>query len=229
MELDKDELDESNQNLVEAGGNPRQQIQSMVQEHDSQTRAHPNPPAANAELRSRRVYREISRLAADQTERTGTGSGGIRRAQKAQALSARHSALASELDATKGRIPELALHTKAAKDGTLAPPPATLVQHSHADAASLVGRTKAIAADQAILSLVDRRIADQNQLARVYGQWTSVAALQAQRLAHGVLLDALIVIGVLILCCCWTAGCSTCWTGRNWIAGRSKPCAALRA
>jgi small-conductance mechanosensitive channel len=201
LELDKDELDESNQNLLDAGGNPRQQIESMVQEHDAQTKAHPNPPATKAvadDLRgSIRKFRSWWQLR--QKERA-LEAAGFAALQKAQALSARHTALASGLDATKGSIPELALHTKAAKDATQAPPPPTThVQRSHEDAASLVGRTKAIAADQAILTLVNRRIADQNQLARVYSQWTSAVALQSQMLAHGILLDALIVIGVLIL------------------------------
>ena len=37
-ELDKDELDAANQDLVDAGGNPRQQIEAIVQEHDAQTK-----------------------------------------------------------------------------------------------------------------------------------------------------------------------------------------------
>ena len=200
LELDKDELDESNQNLVEAGGNPRQQIESLVQEHDAQTKAHPNSPAAKAaaddqrssigkirdwwQLRQKEQALEAAKYAA---------------LQEARALSARHATLASGLDATKGSIPELALHTKAAKDAAQAPPPTPQVQHSHEDAASLVGRTKSIAADQAILTLVNRRIADQNQLAHVYDEWAAVAALQSQKLAHAMLLDALIVMGVLIL------------------------------
>ncbi len=200
LELDKDELDESNQNLVEAGGNPRQQIESMVQEHNAQTKAHPNTPAAIVQASGQggsigkfRDWRQIRQ------KELALQAAAYAAAQKAQALSARHAALAGGLDATKGSIPELALHTKAAKDGTLSPPPTPQLQHSHADAASLVGRTKAIAADQAILTLVNRRIADQNQLARVYGQWAAVVALQSQRLSHALLLDVLIVIGVLIL------------------------------
>jgi small-conductance mechanosensitive channel len=201
LELDKDELDESNQNLVEAGGNPRQQIESMVQEHDAQTKAHPNPPAAKAPAEEQRgsigKFREWWQLRQKELALEASAYAAL---QKAQALGARHATLASGLDATKGSIPELALHTKAAKDAAEPPPPATTqVQHSHEDAASLVGRTKAIAADQTILTLVNRRIADQSQLAHVYSQWASVVVLQSQKLAHGMLLDALIVIGVLIL------------------------------
>jgi small-conductance mechanosensitive channel len=201
LELDKDELDEANQNLVEAGGNPRQQIESMVQEHDAQTKAHSNPPAAKAAADEQRgsigKFRDWLQLRQKVQALEASQYAAL---QKAQALSARHASLASGLDATKGSIPELALHTKAAKDAAAPAAPSTpQVQHSHEDAASLVGRTKAIAADQAILTLVNRRIADQNQLAHIYTQWASVVALQSQKLAHGMLLDALIVIGVLIL------------------------------
>ena len=200
LELDKDELDESNQNLVDAGGNPRQQIESMVQEHDAQTKAHPNPPAAKAAADEQRgsiaKFREWWQL---REKKQALQAAGYAALQKAQALGAKHTALASGLDATKGSIPELASHTKAAKDAVQAPPQTPQAQHSHEDAASLVGRTKAIAADQTILTLINRRIEDQNQVARAYSQWASVVALQSQKLAHGMLLDALIVIGVLIL------------------------------
>ena len=190
LELDKDELDEANQNLVDGGGNPRQQIETMVQEHAAQTKAQPAAAAAKAAaldnqhgsigkfrdwrfLRQKEAALEAARVSAQ---------------MKAQALIARRTALSSSLENTKGAIPELAGHATTAAQ----------VQRSHEDAAALVGRTKAIAADQTILTLLNRRIADQNQLAGVYSQWASVMALQSQVLAHGLLLDALIVIGVLI-------------------------------
>ena len=200
LELDKDELDEANQNLVEAGGNPRQQIESMVKEHEAQTKAQANPSGpktvAVQQGGSLGKFRDWWQLRLKEQALEAARNAAL---LKAQALGTRHTTLASGLDATKGSIPELARHTKAAKDGAQAPSPTPQLQHSHEDAASLVERTKVIAADQAILTLVNRRIADQNQLAGVYGQWASVIALQSLRLAHGLLLDALIVIGVLIL------------------------------
>jgi small-conductance mechanosensitive channel len=189
LELDKDELDEANQNLVDGGGNPRQQIETMVHEHAAQTKAQPVAAAAKAAaldnqhgsigkfrdwrfLRQKEAALEAARVSAQ---------------MKAQAMIARRAALSSSLENTKGGIPELAGQATTAQ-----------VQRSHEDAAALVGRTKAIAADQTILTLLNRRIADQNQLAGVYSQWASLIALQSQALAHGLLLDALIVIGVLI-------------------------------
>ncbi len=189
LDLDKDELDEANQNLVDGGGNPRQQIETMVQEHAAQTKAQPAAAAAKAAaldnqhgaigkfrdwrfLRQKEAALEAARVSAQ---------------MKAQALIAHRAALSSSLENTKGGIPELAGHATTAQ-----------VQRSHEDAAALVGRTRAIAADQTILTLLNRRIADQNQLAGVYSQWASLIALQSQVLAHGLVLDALIVIGVLI-------------------------------
>jgi small-conductance mechanosensitive channel len=199
LELDKDELDEANQNLVDGGGNPRQQIETMVQEHAAQTKAQPAAAAAKAAaldnqhgsigkfrdwrfLRQKEAALEAARVSAQ---------------MKAQALIARRAALSSNLENTKGGIPELAGHATTVKDAA-APSQTAQMQRSHEDAAALVGRTKALAADQTILTLLNRRIADQNQLAGVYSQWASLIALQSQVFAHGLLLDALIVIGVLI-------------------------------
>ena len=189
LELDKDELDEANQNLVDGGGNPRQQIETMVQEHAAQTKAQPVAAAAKAAalddqhgsigkfrdwrfVRQKEAALEAARVSAQ---------------MKAQALIARRAALSSSLENTKDGIPDLAGHATTAQ-----------VQRTHEDAAALIGRTKMIAADQTILTLLNRRIADQNQLAGVYSQWASLIALQSQVLAHGLLLNVLIVIGVLV-------------------------------
>jgi small-conductance mechanosensitive channel len=199
LELDKDELDEANQNLVDAGGNPHQQIEAMVQEHDAQTKAHATATAAKpAVLDDQRgsigKFRDWRLLKQKQEELQDAYAG---TQKKAQALSARRATLASSLEITKGGIPELARHAATVKDAA-APPQITPAQPTHEDAATLVGRTKAIAADQTILTLLNRRTADLNQLAGVYSQWASLIALQSQVLAHGLLLDVLIVIGILI-------------------------------
>jgi small-conductance mechanosensitive channel len=200
LELDKDELDEANQNLVDAGGNPRQQIETMVQEHEAQTKARPavsavkaaapdNQRGAIGKFRDWQILRQ--KEAALEAARVSVQ-------MKAQALSARRVALESGLETTKSGIPELAGHAASAKDAAT-PSPAAQPQRSHEDAAALVGRTKALAADQTILTLLNRRIADQNQLAAVYSQWASVTALQARVLVHELLLDVLIVIGISIV------------------------------
>jgi small-conductance mechanosensitive channel len=197
MELDKDELEEANQNLVDAGGNPRQQIEGMVQEHAAQMKAQPAAVAAKAaalddQHGSIGKFRDWRLLRKKQAELEAARSNAQ---AKAQALSTRRAALASGLETTKGGIPELAGQGAPATQGA----PTTQGPRTHEDAAALVGRTRAIAADQTILTLLNRRIADQNQLGGIYGQWAAVASLQSQVLAHAMLLDVLIVIGVMIV------------------------------
>jgi len=213
LELDKDELDEANQNLVDAGGNPRQQIEVMIQEHAAQTKAHPaaavpKTAAFDGEHGSIGKFRDWRHL---RQKEQALEAAQFAAQMKAQALSARRAALESGLESTKGGIPELAGHATTIKPvpapsapaqsapAPSAPAQSALAQRSHQDAAALVERTKAIAADQTILTLLNRRVADQNQLAGIYSQWASQIALQSQVLVHGLLLDALIVIGVLIV------------------------------
>jgi small-conductance mechanosensitive channel len=218
MELDKDELDEANQNLVDAGGDPHAQIEAIVAEHDAQTKAHPTSAAANGAAANTaaattgvntpiattvlldvqhgsigkfRDWRALRQKAEDLEEARAAAL------QKAQALSARRTTLSTSLENTKGGIPELVKHTAAG--GETAPSTVPHQARSHDDDASLVARTKTIAADQTILTLLNRRIGDQNQLAGIYGKWASLIALQSEGLAHDMLLDALIVIGILIV------------------------------
>jgi small-conductance mechanosensitive channel len=215
LELDKDELDEANQDLVDAGGNPRQQIETMVQEHNAQTKAHPPAPAAaapaagvpqNGSLGKFKAWRQIRQKQQDLDDAKSAAD------QKAQALTERRSGLASSLDNTKGGISALSQHVKQSPPGaptagsgagvaagTAVPPaPAAPAQRSHEDAATLLGQTKSISADQKILTLLDRRIADQRQLARIYQQWSTLVATEAEAAEHQLLLNALIIVVIAL-------------------------------
>jgi small-conductance mechanosensitive channel len=199
LELDKDELDEANQDLVDAGGNPRHQIEAMVQEHEAQIKAHPGPTAPRSAEAAPgqgswgkfREWRQLRQKRLELDDATAEAT------QKAQALTVRRAALAQSLETTKGGISELANHTNAAKE-TNQPAPIVQLQHTHEDAAALVGKTKIISADQEILTLLDRRVSDQRQLAGIYERWSALIGLQAQVIAHGLLLDALVVILILL-------------------------------
>jgi small-conductance mechanosensitive channel len=210
--LDKDELDEANQDLVDAGGNPRQRIETLVQEHAAQVKAQTRPAGSvtaptysNGSFGKLRDWLRV-REKRQQLEDAQTVS-----LEKATDLGKRRALLADTLDATKGGIAELAQHTKSAKSGDTAAPataptpaastpaPPSPSQHSHGDAANLLTQTKSIAADQKVLTLLDRRVGDQRQLGTIYGQWSSLVAAQAQALLHELLLNAAIVILILLV------------------------------
>jgi small-conductance mechanosensitive channel len=227
LELDKDELDEANQDLVDAGGNPRQQIETMVQEHAAQTKAHPAaatpaaaaPPGAalqNGSLDKFKAWRRIKQKQTDLEDAQAAAN------QKAQALAERRAALASSLDNAKGGISALSQHVKtppgaipasgSAVPGSAVPggavpggaasapsaPPTASVPRSHEDAAALLGQTKSLSADQKILTIQDRRITDQHQLSRTYQQWSALVGAEAEEAEHQLLLNALIIVAIAL-------------------------------
>lgn len=165
----QDELDEANQNLIAAGGDPQQRIEAMVQEHDAQVKTRaagtPGPTIAAAgrphgslmQFRDWLSVRQKQQRLADAQDAAS---------RKAQSLGERRIALANSLDNTKAGIAEFA-------------PRAT---HSHEDAATLL----------------DRQTADQRQLAAVYQRWIGAVSLQSSALLHELMLDAVIVIVVLL-------------------------------
>lgn len=201
LELDKDELEEADQELIDAGGNPRQRIDALLQAHEQQVkvRARPtgpvsSPAAENGSLGKLREWLKV-RQKHQQLEDAQAAA-----QKKAADLSERRTALANDLEHTKGGIAELAQHTKSAQETANGAPVRAAVagQHNHDDAAALLNQTKSITADQKLLTLLDRRIADQRQLSGIYDQWAALVAMQAQVLAHELLLNALIVIVILL-------------------------------
>jgi small-conductance mechanosensitive channel len=203
LDLDKDELEEANQDLVEAGGNPQRQIEALQQEHDAQVKARvvTHAAAAAATAAAAAEHGSWSRLLdwlhlrqkqqqIDDAQATAE--------QKAAKLAAQRAELAAHLDDTKGGISELAHHAKSAKSQAAAAGSAVRGPRTHEDAAALLDQTKRIAADQKVLTLLDQRIADQRQLAGIYGQWSALITQQSHSLAHTLLFNALIVIVVLI-------------------------------
>ncbi len=200
LELNKDELEGANQDLVEAGGNPRQQIVAITQEHEAQSKSHAGPTAAKAVVEPPRGsigrirdWREL------QQKRRRLDDAATKATEKGESLRVRRATLAASLETTKGGISELAQRIKAAKEvdmpSSQSPPGSPRTPE---DAAALLSRTKAIAADQKILTLLDRRIADQHRLALVYGRWSGLIVLQSHAIAYAMLIDALIVSAVLI-------------------------------
>ncbi|MGC1387525.1 MAG: mechanosensitive ion channel domain-containing protein [Steroidobacteraceae bacterium] len=203
--LDKDELEEANQDLLAAGGNPQQRIEMLVREHDAQAKARAASTAASGgtaadgagmehggSIRQMRAWLKLRQKSLLLTEAQDDAR------QKAQSLSAQRLALAESLEKTKGGIAELAHHTKTARAAGAPPSPAPHAQHSHEDAAALLSQTKQITADQKVLTLLDQQATDQRQLAGVYRQWAGAVSTQGHALLHTLLLDLVIVLVIVL-------------------------------
>ena len=167
LELDKDELEEASQDLIEAGGNPQRRIEELQQEHDALVKARLAPtPAAPAAIQRQGSWNRFVDWLRLRQKHTEIDEARSSAAQKAADLAARRAALADSIESTKGGISELARHAKNAKPDTAPAPPARAA-HTHEDAAALLNQTQLIGANQKVLSLLDRRISDQKQLADI--------------------------------------------------------------
>jgi small-conductance mechanosensitive channel/predicted nucleic acid-binding Zn-ribbon protein len=216
LDLDKDELEEANQDLVEAGGNPKKQIEALEQEHEAQVKARvPTPVTAPAPAEQRGSLTRFAEWLHLRQKQQDLEDATSNADQKAAKLAAQRTALAAKLENAKSGISELSRHSQNANAQTPAAAPAQGAaaaspaqgsaspaqgsqQRSHQDAAALLNQTKQIAADQKVLTLLDQRIADQKQLAGIYGQWSALITQQSHALLHALLFNALIVILVLI-------------------------------
>ena len=183
LELDKDELEEAGQDLIDSGGNLQQQIETMMQEHAAQVKARTIAQAAGMTAApqphgSLTRVREWLRLRHKTQELEGAQAIAAR---KEGELAAKRAALAATRDSAKSGISALRQ------------------QHTHEDAAALVSQAKLIAADQKVLTLLDRRGADLRQLATLYGQWANMVTLQSHVVAHALLFNVMIVILVLLV------------------------------
>jgi small-conductance mechanosensitive channel len=128
LDLDRDELEEADQDLLAAGGNPQQRIESMVREHDAQVKAGAGGAAAaavgSASLDGSRgswsQFREWLRL---RQKLQGLAAAQAAAGAQAATLSAQRDALANSLETAKAGIAELAQHTKSAKAAAAASSP----------------------------------------------------------------------------------------------------------
>ena len=152
-------------------------------------------------------------------------------AQKADELLKRRIALAESLETTKGSISALALHTKSAKATDAAPRGAHAAGRCSAPTTmppTLVTQTKLITADQKVLTLLDRRIADQRQLERDLRPMVERGRPAGAGPGTWVAVERRSWCWVLLLpLCCWRGGCSTCWTIPSSTAAKLKLCARI--
>jgi small-conductance mechanosensitive channel len=177
LELDQDEAEDAQEDLVRAGGDPKAQIQKMVDEHEASHNA--GAPAAAQTVSS---YRGLAGKIQDLI-RVMQKDRQIHAAQReAEArtslLTARHVAAQKQIDAERSQLPELA--NRSASTPTLAA--------SSDRSAALVSGAKQLALGQQGLTSLSKRISDIAQLAAAYYHWGEVARAQRRQAIRSVLL-----------------------------------------
>ena len=199
LDLDQDEVDDAKQDLYRAGGNLVDRIQAMRKEHEELGHANATAiPIGNIppeELGLIHRAQQWSALHQKQLELWQAKNDALAAAGK---LSAQHDTLESASDAAKAQSPELVHHSKLSQSAQ----PASRVSaadKSREDSASLLQRTQQIAANQKILTVLDKRIETHKELATVYDQWINFVHHAQLRVIHRMLIGSLIILIIALL------------------------------
>jgi small-conductance mechanosensitive channel len=199
LDLDQDEVDDAKQDLYRAGGNLADRIQAMKKEHEELGHANATAiPTGNIppeELGLIHRAQQWSALHQKQLELWQAKNDALAAAGK---LSAQHDALEAASDAAKAQSPELVHHSKLSQSAQ----PASRVSaadKSREDSASLLQRTEQIAANQKILTVLDKRIETHKELATVYDRWINFVHNAQLRVIHRMLIGSLIILIIALL------------------------------
>jgi small-conductance mechanosensitive channel len=188
LELDQDEVDEAKQDLTHAGGDPQGRIQTMVEQHEAASHSsdstHVNvsePPEARGLIHRLQRWSELhqKQLQLWRAKQDAESA--------AASFSSKHAALEKQVNAQKQQSSQ----TPPAIQGK--------TPDSREESSALAKTTRRRAGDQKMLTIFDKRIADQAQLATVYGNWIDVVAAKQRAVLHRGMIGVAIILGILLI------------------------------
>lgn len=192
-ELHQDELEEAQEDLERAGGDPQAQVRRLKEAHEAADRdskvssvtSEDRPLPAHSLLGKLRTWnaqrRKLSLLSAAQQEAMA----------RVQRLSERKDALAKTLASTKDT-------REATKQWAKEIASAEHFKASSLEAESAASEMRKITAEQHRVSSFAKRIQDQRGLADVYGQWSGLVQTQLRAALRAVLLGAVVLLSILL-------------------------------
>jgi len=208
QQLDQDDVAQANDDLMRAGGNEHQRIQTMQQEHEAaaQRREAAPAPAANPLASLKGLVGKVREWQTLRRREHWLGKAQAHALESAAQLEAGKRQIASDLAARKEQAAAAPNAASAAGPTPAAnaehPAPGTQAAGGAAPAASGSARAAAmreLAAEQSRITIRSQRIAARKRLAETYGQWGALVGAEANVLLHSCLGDVAIVLGALLL------------------------------
>ena len=181
LELRQDEVDDSEQDLIRAGGDPKGPIAAMVQEHQSASEASDaTKVAATAAAEPRGLIQRFQQWSALHQKQLQLWRARQEALSASAAFTTRHNSLDGETEPQKVKAPTAETLPDASAPAAAPAAGESPASLSREASAAIVATTKQRAVDTKTASILDKRISNENQLANLYSQWIGVVAAGAR-------------------------------------------------
>jgi small-conductance mechanosensitive channel/predicted nucleic acid-binding Zn-ribbon protein len=208
VELDKDQIEDANNDLLAAGGNVHQRIQKAQEDHAAAERNLAAPetaaPATAFVANLRGMVSQIRQWLTLRSKRRALQQARSEVSASVEKLTTQRAQLVDDFQNTQKRLADLSATRPAGVATAPRAAPATsatAATPANGDLAAdtPLALTRRLAVDQSRLMLRDQRISARNKLAGIYGSWDGVVATQERQVTRAILSGAGIVLAALML------------------------------
>jgi small-conductance mechanosensitive channel len=188
LELDQDEVDEAKQDLAHAGGDPQGRIQTMVEQHEAASHSSDTTHVTVSEpAEPRGLIHRVQQWSSWHQKQLQLWAAKHDAESAAASFSSKHAALEKEVGAQKQQSrphPDVSqVHASDSREAS----------------AALAKTTRHRAGNEKTLTILGKRIADETQLADVYGGWIAVVAAKQRAVLHRGMMGIAVILGILLI------------------------------
>jgi small-conductance mechanosensitive channel len=202
LELDQDEMDDAKEELIRAGGGLQDRIQAMTQEHDAASQASDaTKVAVSVPIEPHGLIQRFQQWSALHQKQLQLWRAKQEALSAATALALKDDSLERQLGAQATGAPNDTSRGAGEPGG----PPSTSVVGGKRDtssgegSATILKTTQRRAADRKTLVTLAKRIDNETQLAKTYGQWIDMVAAEQRSLVNGGLRGVLVILAIAII------------------------------
>src|SRR6266404_4329193 len=188
LELAQDGVDEAKQDLTHAGGDPQGRIQAMLEQHEAASHSSDSTLINVSEpAGARGLIDRFQQWSAWHQKQLLLWRAKLDAESVAVSLALKHTALEKQISEQRGSSSQT---SPVAQERT---------GNSREESAAIVKNTMRRAADQKALTILDKRIGNEKQLADTYGKWISVVAAKQRAVLHRGMIGVAVILGILLV------------------------------
>jgi small-conductance mechanosensitive channel len=188
LELDQDEVDEAKQDLAHAGGDPQGRIQTMVEQHEAASHGSDTTHVTVSEpVEPRGLIHRVQQWSLWHQKQLQLWAAKHDAESAAASFSSKHAALEKEVGAQKQQSSQRAGVAQVQTSDT------------REESAALAKTTRHRAGNEKTLTILGKRIADETQLADVYGRWIAVVSAKQRAVLHRGMMGIAVILVILLV------------------------------